>query len=222
MKPQHFTDRYRLIRSILIGSLVSIVCLPFFSNEESLTFAIAASLSFDLAIFLRLTWSMSIEQTRQVFSRFTARQSLVAETPIALVFMSVGLLSFCVSDLNSVNDVLPDSFHIFLAFISLFMTWLQLHNAFALYYAKLYYDMNPVALSPGKEQQGFVFAGLEPVFSDFLYISYSIGLTYSMTDCGVEDSSVRRVVIVHCISSFLFASTVLSVIFSLATQVNYG
>ena len=97
-----------------------------------------------------------------------------------------------------------------------------MHNAFALYYAKLYYDMNPDALSPGEVQQGFVFAGLEPVFSDFLYISYSIGLTYSMTDCGVEDSSVRRVVIVHCISSFLFASTVLSVIFSLATQVNYG
>ena len=222
MKLKYFTDRYRLTRSTLIGCIVSIVCLPFFSNKESLTIASAAALSFDLAALLRLTWTMDIEQTRKIFSRFTARQNLVAERTIALVFMSVGLLSFCVSDLHSVDDILPNSLHIFLAFISLFMTWLQLHNAFALYYAKLYYDMNPVALSPGEEQQGFVFAGLEPVFSDFLYISYSIGLTYSMTDCGVEDSSVRRVVIVHCISSFLFASTVLSVIFSLATQVNYG
>lgn len=222
MKLKYFTDRYRLTRSILVGSVISIICLPFFSNKEALTLAAAASLSFDLLVFLRLTWTMDIEQTRNIFMRFIARQSAVAERTIALVFMSVGLLSFCVSDLQSVHDTMPNSLHIFLAFISLFMTWIQLHNAFALYYAKLYFDMNPKALLPGQEQQGFVFAGLEPTFSDFLYISYSIGLTYSMTDCGIEDSSVRRVVIVHCIASFLFASTVLSVIFSLATEVNYG
>ena len=80
--------------------------------------------------------------------------------------------------------------------------------------------MNPYELGDLSSQKGFIFAGCEPAFSDFLYVSYSIGLTYSMTDCGIEASSVRRIVIIHCLSSFLFASTVLSIIFSLATQVS--
>jgi len=221
MKLKYFSDRYRFTRSFLAGCVVSLICLPIFSTKEALTIAAASSLLIDLISFLRLTWMMNIDQTRDVFAKFMAKQSSVAERTIALVFMSVGLLSFCVSDLQSIDDVMPNSLHIFIAFIALFMTWIQLHNGFALFYAKRYYDMNPEALAPGQEQQGFVFAGSEPSFSDFLYISYSIGLTYSMTDCGVEDSSVRRVVIVHCIASFLFASTVLSVIFSLATQVSY-
>lgn len=220
MKLKYFTDRYRLIRSIVVGFIVSVLCLPFLSNKESLTIAAGASLFVDLAVFYRLTWVMDIEQTRHIFEKFIARQASVAERTIALVFMSVGLLSFSVSDLHLVNDAMPNSLHIFLAFISLFISWLQLHNGFALYYAKLYYDLNPEALTPGQERQGFVFSGPEPTFSDFLYISYSIGLTYSMTDCGIEDSFLRRVVIVHCITSFLFTSTVLSIVFSLATELN--
>ena len=39
-----------------------------------------------------------------------------------------------------------------------------------------------------------------------------------MTDCGLEDASVRRIVLVHCLS-FLFASTIFSIILSLVTQV---
>ena len=80
--------------------------------------------------------------------------------------------------------------------------------------------MNQTVPVDSEDPRGFIFEGEEPTFSDFLYISYSIGLTYSMTDCGIRDSSVRRVVIIHCLSSFLFASTVLSIIFSLATQVS--
>ena len=82
-----------------------------------------------------------------------------------------------------------------------------------------YYEMNPTPLAADDTQHGFIFEGNEPSFSDFLYISYSIGLTYSMTDCGLEDASVRRIVLVHCLSSFLFASTIFSIILSLVTQV---
>jgi len=75
-------------------------------------------------------------------------------------------------------------------------------------------------LGSGDTQHGFILEGEEPGFSDFLYISYSIGLTYSMTDCSLEDASVRRIVLIHCLSSFLFISTIFSIILSLVTQVS--
>ena len=220
MLKRKLTDRYRLLRALLVGAVVSVLFSPVLATKEVITVAITFSLLLDFLILIKQSWLIGINETREIFQQFNAKESSVAERTIALVFLSVGILSFCIAELHSKNDVLPNSLHIFISFIALFLTWFQLHNGFALYYAKKYFDMNPDVLVESEDQKGFVFEGAEPTFSDFLYISYSIGLTYSMTDCGIKDSSVRRVVIIHCLSSFLFASTVLSIIFSLATQVS--
>lgn len=220
MLKRKLTDRYRLLRALLVGTVVSVLFSPVLATKEVITISITFSLLLDFLIFIKQSWLIGINETREIFQQFNAKESSVAERTIALVFLSVGILSFCIAELHSNNDVLPNKLHVFISFIALFLTWLQLHNGFALYYAKKYFDMNPTVPVDSEDRRGFIFEGEEPTFSDFLYISYSIGLTYSMTDCGIRDSSVRRVVIIHCLSSFLFASTVLSIIFSLATQVS--
>ena len=219
MKFHYLSDRFRVFRAFLVGTASTVTLLPILSLRETLTLAVSLALGLDLVVFLRNTWLLDNRHTREIFSCSEARESLAAERTIALVFISLGLVSFSLTELHSPNDALPNSVHIFIAFLAIFLMWLQLHNGIALYYAKRYYEMNPSTLSSGDIQHGFIFEGSEPAFSDFLYISYSIGLTYSMTDCGVEDSSVRRVVIIHCLSAFLFASTFLSIILSLVTQV---
>ena len=220
MLKRKLSDRYRLLRALSVGTLASVLFSPVLATKEVITVAITFSLLLDFLILIKQSWLIGINETREIFQQFNAKESYVAERTIALVFLSVGILSFCIAELHSKNAVLPNNLHIFISFIALLLTWLQMHNGFALYYAKKYFDMNPVVLVESEDQKGFIFEGAEPTFSDFLYISYSIGLTYSMTDCSIKDSSVRRVVIIHCLSSFLFASTVLSIIFSLATQVN--
>ena len=220
MKYQSLSDQYRLIRSIVLGFFSSLVIIPILTPKEGLTVAIMLSLGWDLFQMVKQGWLLDQRTTRLLFLEYNAKESLVAEKTIALVFLSLGLISFCVADLHNPLDVLPNSFHIFISFTAVFLTWVELHNGFALYYAKRYFDMNPLQLVNDEVSKGFIFEGAEPTFSDFLYISYSIGLTYSMTDCGIKDSSVRRVVIVHCLASFLYSSTVLSIILSLATQVS--
>ena len=220
MSYPRLSDQYRILKSFIVGLVVTLVVIQFLSITESLTFSITAALLVDFISLIRKTWLMNNSQTRVVFSRFDANEIAVAERTIALVFLSVGLLSFCIADIHMKNNILPNNVIISVSFAALFLTWFQLHNGFALYYAKRYFEVNPHELSDLSSQKGFIFAGGEPTFSDFLYVSYSIGLTYSMTDCGIEDSSVRRIVIIHCLSSFLFASTALSIIFNLATQVS--
>jgi uncharacterized membrane protein len=220
MSYPRLSDQYRILKSFIVGLFVTLVVIQFLSITESLTFSITAALLVDFISLIRKTWLMNNSQTRVVFSRFDANEIAVTERTIALVFLSVGLLSFCIADIHMKNNILPNNVIISVSFAALFLTWFQLHNGFALYYAKRYFELNPHELSDLSSQKGFIIAGNEPTFSDFLYVSYSIGLTYSMTDCGIEDSSVRRIVIIHCLSSFLFASTALSIIFNLATQVS--
>ena len=220
MSYPRLSDKYRILKSFIVGLVVTLVVIQFLSITESLTFSITAALLVDFISLMRKTWLMNNSQTRVVFSRFDANEIAVAERTIALVFLSVGLLSFCIADIHMKNNILPNNIIISVSFAALFLTWFQLHNGFALYYAKRYFELNPHELSDLSSQKGFIIAGNEPTFSDFLYVSYSIGLTYSMTDCGIEDSSVRRIVIIHCLTSFLFTSTALSIIISLATQVS--
>jgi uncharacterized membrane protein len=63
-----------------------------------------------------------------------------------------------------------------------------------------------------------VFAGNdEPIFTDFLYVAFAVGLTYAMSDVNLEDARMRRMVLVHSVISFLFYSTVISAILNLLT-----
>ena len=216
--PRFLTDRFRVLRSLIVGLLITVVIYPKIPIKPALTFAITVALSWDLVALFGKTWYMSISQTRYIFERWQSIESYVVLRSASLVFLSVGVLSFCISDIHDTVHRLPDWVHILVTFIALFMTWLELHNVFALYYAKSYYELNTTELPEGQSQQGFIFEGSEPTFSDFIYVAYSIGLTYSMTDCSVEDSAIRRVVIIHCVASFLYTSTVLSIILSLVTQ----
>ena len=85
-----------------------------------------------------------------------------------------------------------------------------------LLYARMYYRLNPRVSAEGKDPHGFIFSGSnEPVFTDFLYVSYAVGLTYAMSDTSLEASEVRRVVLFHSMVSFLFFSTVLSALLNL-------
>lgn len=220
MLKRTFIDGHRLFRAVFFGTSISLLLSPILMSKEVLSIAITSSLFIDFFILIKRAWLLDIIETRRAFQQFHAKEVTVAERTIAFVFLSVGLLSFCISEMHTKNVILPSNVHLFISFIGLFLTWLQLHNGFAIYYAKKYFDMNPIILDNPDDREGFVFDGPEPTFSDFLYVSYSIGLTYSMTDCGIKDSSIRRVVIIHCLASFLFASTAFSIIFALVTQVN--
>ena len=95
---------------------------------------------------------------------------------------------------------------------------MQLHNGFGIHYAKSYFHLNPRSGENGESPQGLIFEGSEPIFTDFLYVAFAVGLTYAMSDVTLEDSRIRRVVWFHSIVSFLFYSTVISAVLNLVTS----
>jgi len=75
---------------------------------------------------------------------------------------------------------------------------------------------NPVPSANGDEAQIFIFPGTdEPLFTDFLYVAYSVALTFAMSDVDLEDGFARGVVLVQAIVSYLFYSTIFSMVTTL-------
>ena len=72
---------------------------------------------------------------------------------------------------------------------------------------ELYYEAKDIHGLPFKEglRSGFRFPGTEtPTYQDFLYVSFTVALTYSMSDVNVENSVMRHTVLIHSLVSFFF------------------
>ncbi len=100
-----------------------------------------------------------------------------------------------------------------LSVVAVLLAWVLLHTAFAVHYARLYYEAKDIHGRPFKEgrRSGFRFPGTEtPTYLDFLYVSFTVALTYSMSDVNVENPVMRRTVLIHSLVSAFFYSTVLA------------
>ena len=91
--------------------------------------------------------------------------------------------------------------------LTILLSWLFAHTAFALHYAHEYYSergtRRPTGLIfPGKAQA--------PDYSDFLYFSFVVGMTCQVSDVQVAERPWRRLVLVHGLVSFLFNTVVLA------------
>jgi uncharacterized membrane protein len=100
-----------------------------------------------------------------------------------------------------------------LSVAAVLLAWAVLHTTFGVYYARLYYEAKDTHGRPFKEgrRSGFNFPGTEtPNYIDFLYVAFTVALTYSMSDVVVENPLMRRTVLIHSLVSFFFYSTVLA------------
>jgi len=215
--PIAFEDLARGLRALLFGASVMVVGLLIqLHPAEALTLAILATMLVDLSRLVRTSLRLDAERTRQIFSTWQPNGAKLLRRTVFLSFLSVLVLSFCVHDVKAGQGVMPAPLRISLFFAALFTTWLELHLSFAVYYAKVYFASNPQPAADGGEPQIFIFPGKdEPLFTDFLYVAYSVALTFAMSDVDLEDGFARRIVLLQAIVSFLFYSTIFSMVTNL-------
>lgn len=82
--------------------------------------------------------------------------------------------------------------------------WAMIHVLTAFRYAHLYYAPDP--------DGGLEFPGdtKSLTIGDFLYFSFTIGMTAQVSDVAVTASAMRRVVLMHSIGSFFFNTVILA------------
>lgn len=216
--PRAFSDAFRGLRALLIGAAVTLLLLSRLPLNEAVTLGFLAAMGIDLLALSKASKRLTATMTRQIFSGWRANRRLVLERTVLLTFMSIGLMSLSIHDVHR-NSILPVNIRLLFYFAALFASWIQLHVGFAIYYAKHYFSLNPKPAADGPNPQGLVFTGSdEPVFTDFLYVAFAVGLTYAMSDVNLEDHRIRRMVLLHSIISFLFYSTVISAMLNLMTS----
>jgi len=200
---RHTTLRFIVMTTAGVATGLLAVALGAWQYAPTIGWAVAA------AIYSAWVWV--------AVSRFdgetTERHSLQEEPARGVMDALVLVLS--VASLVSVGFVLVhaaassgiDRFWLAaLALGSVALSWVLLHTLFALRYARLYYGGTPGGIEFNENAK--------PRYTDFAYVSFTLGMTYQVSDTNITDHTIRAAVLRHSLLSFLFGS------FILATTIN--
>lgn len=188
----------RLARAAVAGVLAGVIVALLTSVLYGVLAAIAVTATIFVATGLVVLWPMDAGAThrnarREDFRPVAEEFVIVAAALCALVAIAA-LLMIGSSDTRHAAAAT--------ALGGVFMAWAALHLMYATRYAYLYYQA-PVG--------GIDFNSDEPpAYSDFLYFSYNLGMTYQVSDTAVSSSKIRAIVLRHCLLSYVFGTSILA------------
>ncbi|GAA4123030.1 DUF1345 domain-containing protein [Knoellia locipacati] len=80
--------------------------------------------------------------------------------------------------------------------------WLALHTTYVLRYARHYLVNEPGCIDFNSDDP--------PRLSDFAYLSFTLGMTYQVSDTALKTPEVRRLVLRHTLLSYLFGTVIVA------------
>jgi uncharacterized membrane protein len=87
---------------------------------------------------------------------------------------------------------------------SVALSWAVIHTVFTLRYAGLYYAGEDGGIDFKAEDEA------PPRYSDFAYLSFTIGMTFQVSDTDLNDNVFRRVALRQALLSYVFGAGILA------------
>ena len=87
------------------------------------------------------------------------------------------------------------------------LSWIVVNTLFTLRYADLHYH-TPPGIDFGDNDE-------PPNFRDFVYVAFTIGMTYQVSDTTLRRSRIRRTALMHALLSYLFGVVIVAATISL-------
>ena len=212
---RNLSDEHRLVLCSLFGLEVGLLLDSKLEWQHSFLIGwIVAVGSYLIMVAIYLLTDLDAIELKRRFAQTEPNQfKLITVLAIILLFSNifVGIL------LGQPKQHEPGEYSslLLLSVLAILLSWFLLHSSFAIHYARLYYDNDD---EYGRPFPGGMRAGLEfpdtdhPTYLDFFYFAFTIALTYAVSDVDVKRSDMRRVILIHSLFSFIFYSTVVTIL----------
>lgn len=199
MKTFHTRTR-RLVISLILGLVVAYVTNHFLGWKMAL---LAGWDGFVLAIIVQFIVDIrghTPDSTALAAKRDDVGHSLLDVLVTTAALASLGAVFFMLTSGTS------NLWQIGFGLLSIVLSWAVVHTLFTLRYAALYY---------ADKEGGVDFGDKRPVFADFSYLAFTIGMTYQVSDTTLKTSEFRRIALQHALLSFVFGTAII------ATTINF-
>lgn len=125
------------------------------------------------------------------------------------VVAALASLAAIVAELVAAKGTPTAPFSAVLGGATVLLSWAFVHFFFAQQYAHDYWQNGRGIDFPGNDA---------PTYSEFLYFSFTIGMTAQVSDVTTRSASMRRLVLLHGLLSFIFNTAVLALGVNLAAS----
>jgi uncharacterized membrane protein len=186
---------------MLIGTVLAAVLWQYTMPAPALL------MGWDIAavIYLALVWTAVYRMNAAVTARMAGREDpsnpvaeivVVAASIAALVAVAFALVR-AGQTTGSAKALL-----IGLGVVSVVVSWLVVHTVYMLRYARSYYGEPPGGISFNEDD--------DPAYLDFAYFSFTIGMTFQVSDTNITGKDIRRLVLYHALLSYVFGAVILA------------
>ena len=208
LKKINNSSTIRVITALVIGIIVAIIgLLNHLGNVSILIGWEAAVIIFIVWIWL-IIWPMGYERTAVFAQREDPGRVGV---DIILILASVASLAAVGNALFEAHTTSDSGRQLFLTLISLFsvvVSWILIHSIYALRYARFYYSKNFDGSIDFKSNK-------QPAYSDFIYVAFTIGMTFQVADTDLTGTDFRKIVFRHALLSYVFGTVIVATTISL-------
>jgi uncharacterized membrane protein len=166
---------------------------------------LAAMAAFDVAALMFLLSCVPLLSTREIHLIRQHAAENDANRTLLLVITGVVIAVLLLSIAAETIGHRPEPVTKVMIIGTLIIAWVFSNTVYALHYAHLAYMMPTVGCA------GLQFPETEePVYWDFIYFAFTLGMTFQTSDVTITNEHIRRVVTVHSLAAFFFNIGVLA------------
>jgi uncharacterized membrane protein len=186
---------------MLVGTVLAAVLWQYTAPAPALL------MGWDIAavIYLVLVWAAVYRMNAEVTARMAGQED--PSNPVAelvVVAASIAALVAVAFALVRAGQTTggTKALLIGLGVVSVVVSWLVVHTVYMLRYARSYYGEPAGGISFNEDDA--------PAYLDFAYFSFTIGMTFQVSDTNITRKDIRRLALYHALLSYVFGAVILA------------
>ncbi len=173
-------------------------------------YALLAGWCVTCVLFLTVTWALvwpmdagrtadhavQEDPTRAAADLLLLVAALASLAAVGLILVKAG------SDRGGRKDL-----DVAVAVVSVVLSWSMVHTVYTLRYARLYFAGGDGGISFNQDGP--------PCYSDFAYFSFTLGMTFQVSDTDISDTTIRRTAFHQALLSYLLGVVIIASVINL-------
>ncbi|PPF79352.1 DUF1345 domain-containing protein [Subtercola sp. Z020] len=162
----------------------------------------------------RICWRQDAAGTRRL-AQEESTSRVTDSTIVAACLASVAAVVIALVQAGNQRDDPASIALIILGVLGTMVAWALVNTVYALKYARMHYLDHENDAFDVKQRS-------DPLYSDFAYFAFTIGMSYAGPEIEPTDSDVRRKALFHALLSYFFGTVLIAVAINLVTNLGQG
>lgn len=166
-----------------------------------------------LFVVWRSSWRLDAEATAEAAEREDPSRAAADVVLLTAAVVSLVAVVLAIADASSAHG-LDKLLRVLLGIAAVITSWLLVHTLFTMKYARAYFA--------GPVDDGIDFnSDKAPVWSDFAYLAFTVGMTFQISDTDLKTSPLRRIALRHMLLSYVFGAVIIAVTINLVAGLSH-